>query len=219
VLTDNQAQTKMSLAAPALFPALAFLDAKYTYELSASVTINTVVDALSHSVEGMLSKRSGIVANGLAEKSIRLITSCFEPLKNNALGSGERKKLLLASTLGGMVIANTGTCAVHAMGYPLTYFKEIEHGRANGYLLGAYLEFSESVIPERVHEILSCMNVSSVSDFKKLLRGLLGKPAPLTPVEVELFTEKACWSPNIINGYAAPDKEQVKAMFDAAFSA
>jgi len=58
ILTNDQAQTKTSIASDLLFPNVAFLDAKYTENLPTETTINTAIDALSHAVEGMLSVKA-----------------------------------------------------------------------------------------------------------------------------------------------------------------
>ena len=48
--------------------------------------------------------------------------------------------------------ANTGTTAVHAMGYSLTYYKNIDHGRANGLLRGANV-IMPNLTPTRYREL------------------------------------------------------------------
>ena len=143
ILTNDAEQTKTSVSSPALFARLAFLDAAYTAALPRRVTVNTAVDALSHAIEGLLSIRASAPSDLLARESIRLIAECFDDLDRENPGPQVRGKLLYASTLAGMVIANTGTTAVHALGYMLTYFKHIDHGRANGLLLAHYLKFIE----------------------------------------------------------------------------
>ena len=57
VLTIDEEETKKGLGGPDLFPATAFLDAKYTQSLPQSITVDTAVDALSHLVE-ILSNRA-----------------------------------------------------------------------------------------------------------------------------------------------------------------
>lgn len=199
ILTNDDIESKSSIAAPALFPDLAFLDAKYTLGLPRAATVNTAVDALSHAVEGMLSKHANVVTDCLARRSIGMIYACMDGLKNNTLTPGQRETLLHASTLAGMVITNTGTTVVHAMGYSLTYFKNVDHGRANGLLLGAFLAFSESRIPERVRDILSAAGLSSVGEFKRDLSGLLEAAEPLTQAELEKYAALALKTKNIAN--------------------
>lgn len=68
ILTNQKLETKTSISTPLIFPKLAFLDGKYMVTLGIKTTINTAIDALSHSIEGILSKRSNVVSDALAFK-------------------------------------------------------------------------------------------------------------------------------------------------------
>lgn len=114
ILTNDRAQTKTSIATPILFPTLALLDPIYMESLGRITTIHTTIDALSHAVEGMLSVRSTPMTDALAVESIKNIVSCYDSLKKGKLTIDERGKLLYASMLAGIVIAHTGTTAVHS---------------------------------------------------------------------------------------------------------
>ena len=57
ILTDDSISSKNNITSECIFPKLAFLDATYTEKLPLEVAINTAIDALSHSIEGYLSKR------------------------------------------------------------------------------------------------------------------------------------------------------------------
>ncbi|MFA5449131.1 MAG: iron-containing alcohol dehydrogenase family protein [Clostridia bacterium] len=203
VLTNDKIESKTSMASSVLFPKLALLDAQYTLSLSYNTTLNTAIDALSHSVEGMLSKRANAVSDALAEKSISMIRECMDALKANTLTFLHREKLLVASTLAGMVIAQTGTTAVHSLGYSLTYFKGADHGLANGYLLGAFLGFIEKHNPELAKSVLKPFGMASAQEFKSDMAELLGNMPALTADEIELYAEKAAKTRNV-NNCAAP---------------
>lgn len=224
ILTNDQAQTKTSIANDLLFPTVAFLDSKYMKKLSLSTTINTAIDALSHAVEGMLSVRASIISNALAAESIRMIMDCVPELLN-ALKSKQTLQLapktcdtlLQASYMAGMVIAQTGTTAVHAMGYSLTYFKDIDHGRANGLLLGEYLSFVEKENPALVKKILQAMNLSDLNIFKDLMNQLFGKKEVINSEEINQYSKMAIQTKNIANSAVRPNEEDLKEMMAIAF--
>lgn len=217
ILTNDKAETKTSIATALIFPKLALLDAKYLSGLNRATAVNTVVDALSHAIEGMLSVRASELSDLLACESIRLISSCFTDLSEGTLSFEQLERLLYASTLAGMVIANTGTTAVHAMGYSLTYFKNVDHGRANGLLLGEYLKFAQKTNEPLVRKILAPMKLSSVSAFKTLMEKLLGEKETLTGEEIARFSAIAAKARNIPNSAVAPSESDIQAMFTAAF--
>ena len=223
ILTNDKAQTKTSIAADFLFPAVAFLDPKYMSALPANTTVNTALDALSHAVEGMLSVRSSFLSNALAAESIRMIMECVpELLKAAASGTQEisllnRESLLQASMMAGMVIAQTGTTAVHAMGYSLTYFKDIDHGRANGLLLAEYLKLVEKQQPELTGKILKVMNLTGVNQFGELTDRLLGAKETINAEEIRQYSALAIKTKNIGNCIVKPMEEDLRSMFEASF--
>lgn len=220
ILTNDKAQTKTSIASDLLFPTVAFLDSKYMEHLSVNTTINTAIDALSHAVEGMLSVKASTVSNALAAESIRLIMDCVPDLLQ-ALQSGpeiildpkKREELLQASFMAGMVIAQTGTTAVHAMGYSLTYFKDIDHGRANGLLLGEYLRLVEKEQPDLARRILEAMNLSGVDQFKELINQLLGEKEEISTEEINQYSKMAIQTKNIANCVVKPNEGDIRIIF------
>lgn len=176
-----------------MFPRLSYLDGKYMNELSREVTLNTAIDAISHAVEGMLSKAASPMSDRLGEESIQILASYLpkiDRMEENAdeLSLEDRDQLLYAAMLAGMVIANTGTNIVHAMGYGLTYFQGTDHGRANGLLMAAYLKKVEEEAPEKVGHILEFMGYENVDDLKEKWAAYLGERESLTEEELEKYT-------------------------------
>ena len=209
ILTDDSAESKTSIATPYIFPRVAFLDGRYMLSLGHVTTVNTAIDALSHAIEGMLSVKAGALTDLLAKQSIRTICSLAPKIQRGALGLAERQALLHASMLAGMVIANTGTTAVHALGYSLTYYHEIDHGRANGLLLGALLAFCEKEMPETVKEILAAGGFADRSAFESLLGAMLGKREALTEQEMKKYAAKAFRAKNMANCAYKPSENDL----------
>lgn len=225
ILTNDKAQTKTSIATDLIFPTIAFLDSKYTSKLSAEITINTAVDALSHAIEGMLSVKSSMITNALAEKSIKLIMAgvpemlaAIQSPMDLALSPKLREDLLQASFMAGVVIAQTGTTAVHAMGYSLTYFKHIDHGKANGILLGEYLRLVEKERPDLSGDILKAINLSSIDEFQKLMKQLLGEWEQISQEDINKYSSIAMQTANIGNCIVKPQKENIEEMFRQSFA-
>lgn len=212
ILTDDVRESKTSMASPYIFPQYTFLDGKYMRTLGHATTINTAVDALSHAVEGMLSVKAGEISDLLAAKSAGIICKMFGKLSSGELTLDDRDKLLYAATLAGMVIANTGTTAVHAMGYSLTYYKHIDHGRANGLLLGALMQYCEGKMPQRAKAVLRACGFKNAEEFSKALGSLLGESEKLTDDECAKYAKKAMAASNIANCAYAPEEGDLFAM-------
>lgn len=216
ILTNDRAQTKTSLGSPILFPKYAFLDAKYMENMPVDITINTAIDALSHSIESMLTKRANPITNSIAVESIRRISSCFDVLKSGKLTLEHRFELLYGSTLAGMVIANTGTTAVHSMGYLLTYFHGVDHGRANGLILPSFLSFINKHDSGMVSSILTIMGFKTVQEFKDTLDQLFGERESLSREQVEKYIAIAAKSKNLSNSIVTPSVEDLTGIFSEA---
>ncbi|MDR0709790.1 MAG: iron-containing alcohol dehydrogenase [Spirochaetaceae bacterium] len=210
ILTNDAAHTKTSLASPVLFPRYAFLDARYTLSLSRETTINTAIDALTHAVEGALSIKASPLTDALARESIAVIAGCFGALGGSGdIGHETRRRLLYGSLLGGMVIANTGTTAVHALGYALTYHRHIDHGRANGLVFAEYLRAVEQRAGDsrRIPALVSALGVDSLDVFAAALDGLLGEKERFEDRELRDYAEQASGAKNIANGIVPFDRE------------
>jgi alcohol dehydrogenase class IV len=207
ILTNDAEKTKTSLASPVLFPAAAFLDARYTAGLGLETTVNTAVDALSHAVEGMLSVRASAFSDAAARGALGLLAGCMPALAAGKAPPEVRARLQDAATLAGLVIANTGTTAVHALGYSLTYFKHVDHGRANGLTLASYLGFNAARDGARVNEILAALGMREPAALADALCALLGGVRPserLSADEVTLYAQKAMTTKNIQNCTVVP---------------
>lgn len=221
ILTNDIKQTKTSISSPLLFPKIAFLDAGYTKSLPMLTTINTALDALSHSIEGMLSVRATYASNALAIESISRIRQCLSSLSpspavniNNKLSIDIREKLLYASMLAGVVIAHTGTTVVHPMGYCLTYFKNVDHGRANGLILPSFLRFIVKHDAEVVKKILTAAGVTSLDEFEAIFLRLLGDREQITAKELERYVAIASQAKNVTNSRVVPTKEDIENIYE-----
>ncbi len=187
ILTRDDMQTKGSFGTPETFPVIAFLDPIYTESMLMDVTANTAIDALSHCIEGYLSKRSTSVSDILAQEGIRLFGSCMQHLASGEIDREDRSALLHASMLGGMVIAQTGTTIVHGMGYNYTYFKDIPHGKANGYLMAEYLRFNYGHAADKTDNILALLGLTDIDGFDTFIESLIGKAPELGEAEIAQY--------------------------------
>ncbi len=215
ILTNIKLQTKTSIATPLIFPKLALLDAKYMRNLSMSTTIHTALDALSHAIEGMLSVRATDISNIIATESIKKIVPCLRflsPEKDqdiSGLTIDIREKLLYGSMLAGIVISHTGTTVVHSMGYSLTYFKNIDHGRANALLLPSFVRFFMKSDPDTVKRILNAMGLETIDEFEATFLRLIGEREQVTELELERYAGIAINAKNVVNSKVVPNKEDI----------
>lgn len=227
ILTNDILETKTNIVSERIFPKLAFLDARYTQNLPLATTIHTVLDALSHAVEGMMSVRTGAITNALAIEAIQRVMAAVPLLAEIKADTADiaiaipidvRQSLMMASTLAGMVIANTGTTVVHAMGYSLTYFHDIDHGRANALVLPAYLSHVAEQNPDLAQKVLKALDLPSPDAFRKTIDALLGTRESLNHEDVQRFAKMAIVTRNIGNCIVKPKVETIEMLFQESMA-
>ncbi len=184
VLTIPEKQTKVGFGDRRIFPKIAFLDPYYTESLELETTRNTAVDTLSHLIEAYLSRRATDASDILVEAGLKFWGQALPDLRSAAFSAGMRNSLLIASSIGGMAIAHTGTTVVHALGYHLTYFHGIAHGKANGLLLTEYLRYNYQHTRTRISKLLSLLNLKDINRFAELMQLLLPSDLKLTAEQI-----------------------------------
>lgn len=185
IITVNEEETKKNYA-QSVFPEIAFIDVRYFETMPDSVIINTTIDALSHLIEGYLTVKANIFSDFIAEYGLKVWGECKKNIIEKKFAKEIREKLIIASTLAGMVIAQSGTSLPHGMGYPLTYYHNIAHGKANGILLKSFLDLHQD--KTKVNKIIDLLNFNTLEDFGEYLTDLLGEVS-LTKEEVEDYTK------------------------------
>lgn len=219
IITDHEAQTKVNVSGPALFPRVALLDARYLESLPKATVCDTALDALAHAIEGAYSPRANRMTLAMGEEAIRTLLP--ELLR---LAHGEfvnLTQLHYASMLAGMVIAQTGTGLVHAMGYPLTYHKGLPHGRANGILLAGYLEFMGRTCAPLTRRLLDAAGLQGPEVLQALVDALLDvtgaeREAP-SEAELARFAQEPLRLSAVRRYRAMPSPEEVMDIYRTGF--
>jgi len=153
IITDEKVNDKFNLNSPATFPKISLLDPQLTVSMPPSITADTGIDALCHAIEGYLAKRSQPISDFIALEAIRTVKESLPKVFISPDNLEARGRMLYAAALAGIVIAHTGTVALHAFGYHLTLKYGQSHGRANATLLPHFLKSIEQTVPEKINKI------------------------------------------------------------------
>lgn len=185
IVTSNQEKTKKNLG-QIIFPKVAFIDVKYTFDLPYDITVNTAIDAFTHLVEGYLNTNSSYMSDIYGEKGFELFKYCFEKLISKDLSREFRENVMMASVMGGIQIAQNGTSLPHGMGYPLTYFKGLPHGLANGVLTIEYLKsFKDKT---KINRMLNLLGVSDLGELETIFSSLIDVRLYITEEEINEYS-------------------------------
>lgn len=174
VLVDTSENQKRTIKGRVLFPRVALLDPELTPSLPPDITAYTGFDALSQSMEGLVSKKSTAVGDILALEGCRLVKHWLPRAVNKPSDIEARGGMLLAAMLSGCVIAQSGTTLVHGMGYYYTLHCGVQHGLANGLLLAPVFRYNAAFVPEKVAAIASALGVAGPREeaANNIVRGL-----------------------------------------------
>ncbi len=165
ITTDGKHRKKI-MADDFIFPKVALVDPELTLSLPPSVTADTGIDALSHAIEGLISNNSQWLSDHLAVRAIKLLSTHLPEVVRNPQDIETRGRVLYASLLAGMVIAQTGAILVHGMSYRLTTDLNLPHGRACAILLPWVCEFNLEGIPAKLTSLAKSLSLGE--DVKNL---------------------------------------------------
>lgn len=216
ILTINKWQTKKSFASSLIFPKHAFLDPGYTYSLSEYFTLSTAFDAASHLFESYLSKRSTSLSQMYANQGMESFSKCIGPLKERKFDEETRYNLMYASYLGGMAITHTGTTAMHALGYSMTYFHNFPHGFANLYFCRPYFTRMLKAVEDKTLHVIEKMGFKDYEDMCQFFEEPLDK-VNLTLKDCEKYASLANMQASIQLTYGdLKEKDLVDIYLEAA---
>jgi len=190
IINNDEGTDKLNFSGPQMFPILALLDPELTVTMPKDITADTGLDALSHAIEGYVSRRSQPISDCLALESITTVRENLEAAVRDGENLDARAAMLCAAALGGMVIAQTGTTLLHALGYYLTLRYGVPHGRANGALIGHFLKFVEESCPEKARKIYSIFGREGHAAFLNFAKSV-GVSTTLRPYGVKEEDVKA----------------------------
>lgn len=211
ILTFPAQQTKKSIASPKIIPRLAILDPAYTSQLPYQITVDTAVDAYSHALESYLSVNATPLSELHAREALGILGAQLKMLvQAEEITLQDREALLYGSMLGGMAISTTGTSIPHALGYTFTFYKDIPHGRANGMIMPAYMDFNlKNCAHPKVRQALQISGFDHLEQFEHLMEELCGPPPVCSPEEKERFIEQTMQAKNLVNNLVTPSRENL----------
>jgi len=213
VLTVESASTKMTVKSPLLFPRAALMDPQYTATLPLRLTVSTAVDAMSHCIEGYFSTRASAYTDAIALRALRMLGNNLGKLRAGELSSSVREELLMASTMAGQVIAQTGTGFAHVLGYMLTFFEGFQHGEANAQFLSDFVEAMGTVRPDKANTTLRALGLTSTDEMRAYLRELIPATPHLTRGQVERFTAISAKSKSLANAVCVIGAKEIEELF------
>lgn len=164
VITDEEKKRKFVCADPNDLPIAAIIDTNLVKTMPKSLAAYTGMDALTHAIEGYITKGAWGLTDALHLYAIELIS---DNLRESVLESDEeaREEMALAQYVAGMGFSNVGLGVVHSMAHPLGAVYGIAHGAANAVLLPYIMEFNAKAAGTKYKEIARAMGVGGTDSM------------------------------------------------------
>ena len=165
VITDVQAKRKFVCVDVHDIPLVAFVDPDMMMSMPAKLAASTGMDALTHAIEGYITKAAWEMTDMMHLKAIEIIgRSLRASVKGDAKG---REEMALGQYIAGMGFSNVGLGIDHAMAHTLSAFYDTPHGVACAILLPTVMEFNAPASGEKYREIARVMGVKDVDKMSQ----------------------------------------------------
>ncbi|MEN4780271.1 lactaldehyde reductase [Pantoea agglomerans] len=163
VITDEENRRKFVCVDPHDIPKVAIIDAEMMASMPASLKAATGIDALTHAIEGYITRGAWTLTDMLHLKAIEIIS---QSLRGSVAGNIEAvEQMALGQYVAGMGFSNVGLGLVHGMAHPLGAFYNVPHGVANAILLPQVMAWNASGTGEKYRDIARAMGVKQVESL------------------------------------------------------
>lgn len=160
VITDTEKNRKMVCVDPKDIPVIAVVDPDMMSTMPKGLTAATGMDALTHAIEGYITKGAWELSDMFHLKAIEIIAANLRgAVENTAEG---RKQMALGQYIAGMGFSNVGLGLVHSMAHPLGAVYDTPHGVANAIILPTVMEYNAPATGEKYRDIAKAMGVEGV---------------------------------------------------------
>jgi len=163
VITDEENHKKMVCVDPNDIPAMAIVDAELMYTLPKGLTAATGMDALTHAIEGYITKGAWEMSDMFELKAIDMIARYLPVAVECPSDADARNGMAVAQYIAGMAFSNVGLGLVHGMAHPLGAIFDIPHGVANALLLPIVMEYNAPAAESKYRAIAEAMGVDTKS--------------------------------------------------------
>lgn len=163
VITDEAKKRKFVCVDVNDIPVVAIVDPDMMSSMPKGLTAATGMDALTHAIEGYITKAAWELTDALHLKAIEIISRSLRGAVENTPEG--RAGMALGQYVAGMGFSNVGLGVVHSMAHPLSAYYDTPHGIANAVLLPYVMDFNKDFTGEKYREIARAMGVQGVDQM------------------------------------------------------
>lgn len=163
VITDSEKNRKMVCVDVHDIPVVAIVDPDMMSTMPKGLTAATGMDALTHAIEGYITKGAWELSDMFHLKAIEVISRSLRDAVNNTKEG--REGMALGQYIAGMGFSNVGLGIVHSMAHPLGALYDTPHGVANAIILPTVMEYNAPATGDKYKYIAKAMGVDGVEEM------------------------------------------------------
>lgn len=165
VITDVEKHRKFVCVDPHDIPVVAFVDPDMMSSMPKGLTAFTGMDALTHAIEGFITKAACPMTDMMHLEAIRLISANLrDAVANKPSG---RAGMALGQYIAGMGFSNVGLGIDHSMAHGLSALYDMPHGKACAILLPTAMKFNAPKTGDKYRAIATAMGVAGVDKMTR----------------------------------------------------
>ena len=165
VITIEEENRKIVCVDPKDIPLVAIVDAELMLTMPNRTIAATGMDALTHAIEGYITKEAHVISDMFEIKAIEMIGKHLRGAVADK-NLTDMEGMSIAQYVAGMGFSNVGLGIVHSMAHPLGAVYDIPHGVANALLLPTVMEFNKSACVEKYGDIARALGVDTTGMTK-----------------------------------------------------
>ena len=163
VITDVQKNRKMVCVDVHDIPVVAVVDPDMMSSMPKGLTAATGMDALTHAIEGYITKGAWELSDMFHLKAIEIISRSLRGAVDNTPEG--RTDMALGQYVAGMGFSNVGLGIVHSMAHPLGALYDTPHGVANAIILPTVMEYNAPCTGDKYKYIAQAMGVKGTENM------------------------------------------------------
>ena len=159
VIIDEEKQKKMVCVDPNDITCVAIVDAELMYSLPKSLTAATGMDAMTHAIEGLITKGAWELSDMFELKAIAMIHKYLPIAVEEPTNPEGRNGMAVAQYVAGMAFSNVGLGVDHGMAHPLSALHDVPHGVACAMLLPTVMRWNACAAADKYVDIAKALEV------------------------------------------------------------
>jgi len=165
VITDVEKKRKFVCVDTHDIPVVAVIDPDMMSSMPKGLTASTGMDALTHAIEGYITKGAWEMTDMFHLKAIEIISNSLRGAVANTPEG--REGMALGQYVAGMGFSNVGLGIVHSMAHSLGAVYDTPHGVANAILLPTVMEYNAPCTGDKYKYIAKAMGVEGVENMSQ----------------------------------------------------